>query len=47
MVTSGYGLGRTITKMGYHTFLFEVELKDQKHQIDESKSTIDKADLLL
>lgn len=27
------------------TFLFKVELKDQKHQMDESRSTIDKVDL--
>lgn len=46
MVISGYGLGRRIRKIEDHAFLFKVELKDQKHQMDGSRSTIDKVDLL-
>lgn len=30
--------------MKEHTFLFEVELKDENHQIDEIKSTMENTD---
>lgn len=32
-------------KMEDHTLLFKVELKNQKHQIEESRLTIDKVHL--
>lgn len=37
-------MGRIIHKMKEHTFLFTVELKDQNHQIDEIRSTMEKVD---